>query len=157
MTAVGTTIKRNSIINNLNNGIYCSQYHITTFTENNLFNNLEYDFYHNGTDDQIAHNNYWGTINSFEIMENIYDYWDEITFGKVILEPFATKPFTTLILKGDVDGNVNVELEDAILAIQVLNGSNPSGVKKGADVNGDGKIGNEDVIYILQKISKLRN
>ncbi len=63
--------------------------------------------------------------------------------------------------KGDVNGDGDVDLTDAILALQVVSGINPAGVRSdyassGADVNGDGKIGIEEVIYILQKLSGLR-
>jgi hypothetical protein len=63
-----------------------------------------------------------------------------------------------LLQKGDINGNGNVDLDDAILALQVILGLNPSGVhpdylSSGADVNGDGKIGWEEVSYILQRAS----
>jgi len=61
------------------------------------------------------------------------------------------------ISKGDVDKDGNVDLTDAILALQVIAGIEPTTqVYKEADVNGDGKIGIEEVIYILQKFSGLR-
>lgn len=60
-------------------------------------------------------------------------------------------------LKGDVNGDGNVDLVDAILALQVMAGIEPSAtVYKEADVNGDGKIGIEEVIYVFQKVSGLR-
>ena len=60
-------------------------------------------------------------------------------------------------INGDINGDGNVDLTDAILAIQIVSGITPTqAVYAGADVNGDGKIGIEEVIYILQKISGLR-
>jgi hypothetical protein len=64
-------------------------------------------------------------------------------------------------LPGDLDGNQEVDLADAILGLQVMSGKKPTGLRadfasSGADVGGDGKIGMEDVIYILQKTSGLR-
>ena len=59
-------------------------------------------------------------------------------------------------LTGDVDGNNNVNLIDAILALKVVAGLNPTGINPGADVNGDGKIGLAEVIYILQYVAGLR-
>ena len=50
-----------------------------------------------------------------------------------------------------------VDLEDAILALQVTVGITPSStVFKDADVNGDDKIGLHEVVYILSKVSALR-
>jgi hypothetical protein len=65
------------------------------------------------------------------------------------------------VFKGDINGDSSVDLEDAILALQVVAGMNPSGIRAsypacGADVNGDGKIGLPEAIYILQKVAGLR-
>jgi hypothetical protein len=65
------------------------------------------------------------------------------------------------VFKGDINGDSSVDLEDAILALQVVAGMNPSGIRAsypacGADVNGDGKIGLPEVIDILQKVAGLR-
>jgi hypothetical protein len=58
---------------------------------------------------------------------------------------------------GDINGSGgDPDLADAILALQTLAGLNPAGVNVGADVNNDGKIGLEEVIYILQKSAGLR-
>ena len=62
---------------------------------------------------------------------------------------------------GDINGDGDVNLTDAILALQVISGMNPIGVRSdyassGADVNEDGKIGLEEVIYTLQVVSELR-
>jgi Dockerin type I domain len=58
--------------------------------------------------------------------------------------------------KGDVNDDSSVDLADAILALQVMAEIEPSATAhKEADVNGDNKIGIEEVIYILQKVSGL--
>ncbi|MGD9975257.1 MAG: dockerin type I domain-containing protein [Desulfatirhabdiaceae bacterium] len=46
-----------------------------------------------------------------------------------------------------------VDLTDAVLALQVINGLQPTGIYLSADVNGDGKIGMAEVIYILQQVA----
>ena len=60
------------------------------------------------------------------------------------------------LLKGDINGDLNVTLADAILALKVAVGLNPAGINLNADVNGDGKIGLAEVIYILQYVAGLR-
>jgi len=46
---------------------------------------------------------------------------------------------------------------DAILALQILAGVDPiQNIQKIADVNGDGKIGIEKTVYILEKIAGIR-
>jgi len=60
------------------------------------------------------------------------------------------------VAAGDVNGSGDPDLADAILTLQVLSGLNPPNVNIGADVNGDNKIGLEEVIYILQKAAELR-
>ena len=52
---------------------------------------------------------------------------------------------------------IEMALADVILVLQVLSGIEPApAVYKEADVDGDNKIGLEEVIYILQKVSGLR-
>jgi hypothetical protein len=61
------------------------------------------------------------------------------------------------IEKGDISNDLNIDLTDSILALQAMSGIVPSApVYKQADVNGDGKVGIEEVIYTLQKVSGLR-
>jgi len=58
---------------------------------------------------------------------------------------------------GNVNGDDKIDLTDAILALKVLAGISVSQtVNLNADVNGDKKIGNEEVVYILQKVAGLR-
>jgi len=57
---------------------------------------------------------------------------------------------------GDVDGTPPVNLADAILTLQIMSGLNPGGVHLDADVDGDGKIGKQELIFILQKVAGLR-
>ncbi|MCX6574800.1 MAG: dockerin type I repeat-containing protein, partial [Candidatus Aminicenantes bacterium] len=73
----------------------------------------------------------------------------------------VTQPGTSTVLKGDINGDGNVNLADAILALQVNAGMAPSGIRSGyaasgADVNGNGKVGEAEAIYILQYVAGLR-
>lgn len=75
-------------------------------------------------------------------------YGEEITF--TITAPPA-------IIAGDVNGNGTVELEDAIIVLRILSGiSITQPIKLEADVNRDGRIGIEELAYILQHLAELR-
>jgi len=63
----------------------------------------------------------------------------------------------TFLKMGDINNNGSVDLEDAILALRLLCGIDIGNqANSEADVNGDGKIGIEEVVYILQKAAELR-
>lgn len=51
-----------------------------------------------------------------------------------------------------MDGDNDVDLADAILALRVIAGLNPAGINSGSDVNLDGKVGIEEAVYIFQVI-----
>jgi Matrixin/Divergent InlB B-repeat domain/Dockerin type I domain len=58
---------------------------------------------------------------------------------------------------GDVNGDGDITLADAILSLQVISGKTPAqAVNKAADVNGDGEIGLPEVLYILQRAAGAR-
>ena len=59
-------------------------------------------------------------------------------------------------MAGDIDGNEIVEMEDAILGLQILCGLPPvRPVTVTADVNDDQRIGMAETLYVLQKVSGL--
>lgn len=63
--------------------------------------------------------------------------------------------------RGDINGDDQVNLADAILAMRVMAGLTTSGIRanyatSGADVNGDGMAGLHELLYILQFLSGLR-
>jgi hypothetical protein len=72
----------------------------------------------------------------------------------------ASQSFTvnyTYADHGDVNRDGKVDLLDAILAIRICIGMTPAEeVNTDTDVDGDGKIGMAEVIYILQKAAGLR-
>jgi len=57
---------------------------------------------------------------------------------------------------GDVNGDLEVDLADAIMALQVAAGLYAAGVDPAADVNGDGRIGLAEAIYALGSIGNVR-
>jgi len=63
----------------------------------------------------------------------------------------------SLYEKGDINGNGFVNLEDILLALQSVTGMTPSqAVYTSTEVSGDGQIGVEEAIYVLQKTAALR-
>ncbi len=67
--------------------------------------------------------------------------------------------FTVNRWKGDLNGDGKVDMFDAVLALQVLSGMNPGTLRldySSVDVGNNGKVGAEDLIYILQRVSGLR-
>ncbi len=57
--------------------------------------------------------------------------------------------------KGDVSNDGDVDLEDALLALQIVSGTKPADALDG-DVNADNRIDLREALYILQKISGQR-
>jgi hypothetical protein len=64
---------------------------------------------------------------------------------------------SNVVIPGDIDDSGNLDLRDAIMALQSTTQIVPySAIHIGADVNGAGKIGTEETVYILQNIADLR-
>ncbi len=66
-----------------------------------------------------------------------------------------------IVNKGDLNGDGVTDLTDAIIALQVITGFNPAQLRSdyavsGTDVNGDNRVGMEELIYILQEEAELR-
>lgn len=58
---------------------------------------------------------------------------------------------------GDISGDSVITLADAIMSLQIVTGIAPNQtVSLNLEVNGDGKIGLPEVIYILQKTAGVR-
>ena len=63
------------------------------------------------------------------------------------------------IVPGDLSCDAQIGLDDALLALQLISGVTPAicptCIPDGVDVNGDDRIGIEDVIYILQQLTEV--
>ncbi len=62
----------------------------------------------------------------------------------------------TILIPGNIDGVNGVTLADAVLAAKVLANLQTSAPVTDAEVNGDGRIGPEELIYILRTVSEVR-
>ncbi|MFC1505431.1 dockerin type I domain-containing protein, partial [Thermodesulfobacteriota bacterium] len=83
----------------------------------------------------------------------------EIAFDNVAVEQniVTQRNISFPPVPGDVDGDMSINLLDAIIVLQVLSGLEFSdNANSVADVNDDGKIGIEDLTYIMQNMSGLR-
>ncbi|MCP4107750.1 MAG: hypothetical protein GY749_19760 [Desulfobacteraceae bacterium] len=54
------------------------------------------------------------------------------------------------------DKGKKINLSDAVLVLKVVCGMKPAGINIGADINKDGKIGLQEAVFIIQKVSELR-
>ena len=56
---------------------------------------------------------------------------------------------------GNVDNDTEIDLNDAILTLQIMSGITPhENITLSADINSDEKIGIQEAVYILNKIAK---
>jgi hypothetical protein len=65
---------------------------IFSISNSNLFQNSTYNIQNNSLEDISAPNNYWGTTNSVNIGDLIYDYYDDINLGEVLFTTHASTP-----------------------------------------------------------------
>jgi len=86
-----------------------------------------------------------------EIAKGIYRFEHVVSNHTIHIEFCSDVP-------GDINGDAAVDLSDAILALRILSGIDTGDTKifSGADISGDGRIGIEELVYILQKVSELR-
>ena len=84
------------------------------------------------------------TFNNISVPEGGVATWD------LALDPL---PYDS---RGDADGDQDVDLTDALLVFKAMIGADATGIQSDADVNGDGKIGVAEVVFVLQTIAGLR-
>ncbi len=78
---------------------------------------------------------------------------DEYTYFNVGQGDHTVKVIFALE-KGDLNGDSRVDPLDAVIALQIAQGvRNPTDQQKKADISGDGRIGLEEAVYGLKKIS----
>ena len=99
--------------------------------------------------------------------DNMPDYWEIKYFG--VLDRDGTDDYDgdgisdfdeylnhthPSAMPGDMNNDGTVDLKDAVLGLKLVAGENQEKVSLDADVNGDEKMGLEEVIYILQAVSE---
>ena len=62
-----------------------------------------------------------------------------------------------VLLKGDLNGDGEVNLADLVLSLQLMAGLSTSDVRWRADINRDGRISLAEAVYILGKTAGLRD
>ncbi len=91
---------------------------------------------------------YFGT-DMFEISVSDGVYTDTIPVTMIVtLDPLLTDP-------GDVDGDDEVTVGDAVLTLQILTKSDSGYINLCADINRDSRIGQPELIYILRTVVEI--
>ncbi|MCK4827388.1 hypothetical protein KA005_67275, partial [bacterium] len=79
------------------------------------------------------------------------------TFTNVTSNHTIAVSFKPAVIAGDINNNGNLDLQDSILALQVVAGIPLAlSIHKNTDVNGNQRIGLAEVIYIMQRVAGLR-
>ncbi|MCP4352736.1 MAG: hypothetical protein GY795_45350, partial [Desulfobacterales bacterium] len=89
------------------------------------------------------------------LIPNTTYYFKAYAENSVELSYGDEKSFITQAVAGDVNWDGFVDIRDAVIALKVLAGIETEPVHSSADANGDGKVGIEDVMYILRKVLEL--
>jgi hypothetical protein len=126
----------------------------TSISNSNFWSNSEFHFKYTGTTNITASGSYWGTNNSTEIGNRIFDYWEDPNLGKVDYTGFVASPRTDCpmsppigLSKTAVGGGVkltwNANRESDLSGYKIYYGSND-----GITFNSSIKIG-KDTFYTL--------
>ena len=179
-------VNRNDIHDNTSNGIYITGITATPdIFQNRIYNNdtgilcdgsanplvggslINANFIYDNT--SFGLNNLSTTVR----VEATYNWWGDDSGpyhltenpsgeGNPVKDNVNISQFISLsIMKGDLNNDGNVDLVDAVLGLHVLIGMNPPGLNPdyiiwAIDVNGDNKIGSDEILYIFQKATATR-
>ncbi len=118
------------------------------------YQNIELEFFNlSDNDDDLT---YTGTYDKFtEKGQYILSFYIKDQFGNVA----QSAPVRTdvNVSPGDVNGDGDVTLADAVLSLKICAGEDMSGqnISTAADVNTDGKIGIAEAVFVLRKTAGL--
>lgn len=71
-----------------------------------------------------------------------------------VFDPCETWDYSSLVVPGDVNGDMKLDLKDVISVLRLLTGNPPTSIHPNADTNGNDVIGLEEAIFILGEMSK---
>lgn len=127
----GGTVSKNNISQN-KTGILTGQYKYLELSvnENNIFDNTDYNIKVRTSANIDASNNYWGMADSSSIANKIYDYYDDISLGKVNYIPYAT---------------AELDFDDQNAPVITLSGSDPVNLFVGDTYTDDGATALDDI------------
>jgi|APLow6443716910_1056828.scaffolds.fasta_scaffold448192_1 hypothetical protein len=89
------------------------------------------------------------------LVEVLYDNTARIEYVYDVVGNCVSQTVIAFNLKGDINGDSDVNLTDAILALQIIAGLKPT-VYIQNEVNNDGRIGLAEAIYAMQKVAGLQ-
>lgn len=101
LAVAGAEITHNTLVGNrvkssgeLNGGVVFERLfgESYAFHYNNVFDNLPYDIVVRETQNISGTNNYWGTTASINILDQIYDWFDDDTTGRFFYIPYLQDP-----------------------------------------------------------------
>lgn len=108
-TNTGATIEYNHIIENGADGIVTTD--LKSLQQNGIFGNSAFQCVYLGIPDQLASNNDWGSSDSSEIDDLIFDHADDPNVGVVQYVPFQrvddSQPSIVSVVPADGDGGVD--------------------------------------------------
>jgi len=95
----------------------------------------------------------FGTTGEYRIT-----FYAATSTGRISSSPATIVTAAIGVTAGDINYDRTVNLTDAILGLRIVTGTDTTGqiISTGADVNGDGKLGLPETLYILQKAAGVR-
>ena len=115
VTITTTTIMRHGV------GLKVSGANVVTAQNNNLTQNTSYHIENRTAQNIAASNNYWGTTDAAQIAASIFDYYDDINYGKVEYSNSLTSPNTA----AQISPPKNVTKSSAGSGVQLRWSANP--------------------------------
>lgn len=108
---------------------------------------------------EYEYEKHWFAPNIGPIIYRDYtNNWQSVRFSQELIS-FS---ITIRGLPGDVNGDGKTELTDAIIGLKGLSGAEissdirPNYASSGADVNGDSRVGMEEVVYVMQFVGGVK-
>jgi predicted outer membrane repeat protein/parallel beta-helix repeat protein len=90
-TIIGNTVEESESSTDGGLAIY-SYYGLAQVHENTFYGNYPYDVVILSSSDISGTNNYWGTVESVDILEQVYDWYDDSSRGKFLFVPYLQEP-----------------------------------------------------------------